>query len=531
MQIATEAMEVVQNLILQQDTKDRFAYKKIAIESITGSGSNKGKLVELLYRDILSKQDLNFGNIPDSKGNITKFKYYENIEKCIDALTKLLDQNKVEELKLTVDLRNMIVAERETFEYGFKMGIDIIEVTYNTLVMTLMEMINICIYAYVDYLKNAKEIDFDFKVFKNNSLIVIRSTRQVTRSYAKGEWQKMMGSFKKSSKGIATESISLEYAEEGFLGLGKDSVVSKLAKGTKPDALINTNPKEWVKEEGLSGITECPGFQYLSDKDIHQFAKKRYNESAIISEYQINNYGEDTVSFVKKNKLFPIHNNGFGDIVFYSITKKEYFELVHDAPASVPAISEEPFADSVRELKEKIDFKPPVAATEAAGGAMGVVIKALSDKFLTPKNAKILKGIIFAAGGAVLGYAIFVAGLSAIRELIYYFYNMNAKINDFVKIENEFLKEELKNSKLDPKAEKRISRMSSFLSGISGFIETRILKTNQNAQKELDKTNKELYSKTNLMSEVDIHEAEDENETQDADDNVYQQLSSQDISF
>ena len=171
-----------------------------------------------------------------------------------------------------------------------------------------------------------------------------------------------------------------------------------------------------------------------------------------------------------------------------------------------------------------------VTATEAFGPVTQMIGKEIYKNLLSKEQRKFLKKLLVGIGVATVTIASIIAGVAAIRQLVYYFYTFNYGINDFIKVENEFLKEELKNNQLDPRATARISRMSSVLSGISGFIETRILKMNTAAQKNISQADKEVFSKQNLMEDVYIEE-DDESTSSQIDSNVSQQLSQKNISF
>lgn len=532
MNMSPELQEFVQTLTLSQEPKDRYKYKKIATEAIIGNGPNKGKLVELLYRDVLSKQDLDFGEIPDSKGNITKFKYYENIERCIESLSKLLDPAKVKELQLTIDLRNMIVAERENFEYGFKFNIDLIEVTYNTLVMTLMELINICIYAYVDYLKDVKNIDFDFKVFKKNSLVVIKAASQVVNSYKKGDWGKMMLQFKKATKGAALESISI--AEESILSKFKEKFMKMKADADAKLAakIEKKNAKKNKTEEGndsvayrktdiepilgkLASIVDSSKL-IQSNKDTKDFYSGK-NDAFFIGcwYYPDTEYDEDMETWDKMQDDVEKVEPGICKKIKNILPEGYTCDVMHTGDGGYIYIEDESAGED--------------RATEAFGAVTQMVGKEIFKNILSKSQKKFLKNLLVAIGVASVTIISVIAGIAAIRELVYYFYSANYRLNDFVKIENDFLKEALQNEKLDAKATARITRMSSILSAISGFIETKILKTNNATQKNLAISDKEIYSKSNLMEDVSDLDSEDESAT--VDDETSQRLAQQNISF
>jgi hypothetical protein len=209
-------LENFNEMMLAQDAKDRLHYVDIATEAAL-SPAGKSKLIQQLYVDIVSKSNIDFGKIPDSKGNLTAYTYYDPMYRSIAALNQLFADKKVEELDLTNKLHDMIISCRGDFEYGYRFDIAIIQTTYCLLVMSLYDMIAICIAKYTNYLKDIKGIELTFGA-KNpsNKTLVVKYVKDFIASYEKGEWSKMMLSFKQHPddakaliSGNATESFSV----------------------------------------------------------------------------------------------------------------------------------------------------------------------------------------------------------------------------------------------------------------------------------------------------------------------------------
>jgi len=196
---------VIVDLRNDQEPKDKLHYREIIMEAVgnpTLNPNGNAKLIQTLYKDILSKSSINFDKIPDSKGDITRYVHYDDLYKCLEILNKLLEGKNIEELDLTNKLHDMIITCRADFEFGYKFDIEFIKLTYESLVLTLHEVVNICIISYVDYLKDVKNKEYEFKTFKSKDLLIIKSLRSIISSYERGEWQIMMRSYKKNPNGF-----------------------------------------------------------------------------------------------------------------------------------------------------------------------------------------------------------------------------------------------------------------------------------------------------------------------------------------
>ena len=129
-------LENFNEMMLAQDAKDRLHYIDIATEAAL-SPAGKSKLIQQLYVDIVSKSNIDFGKIPDSKGNITAYAYYDPMYRSIAALNQLFADKKVDELDLTNKLHDMIITCRSDFEYGYRYDIAIIQNNFSRPVSSL----------------------------------------------------------------------------------------------------------------------------------------------------------------------------------------------------------------------------------------------------------------------------------------------------------------------------------------------------------------------------------------------------------
>lgn len=201
-----DTMKAINNLMMNQEPSDRYHYRETAMEAVALNPAGKSRMVQKLYQDIISKSNINYGKIPDSKGNLTAYQYYEEIKDSIDILNKLLDRRKVKELDDLNRLHDAIIACRADFEYGYRFNVDIIIMNYQLLVLSLHEVTIFCILAYTNYLKETKQIDFSFKYEKDKDRYVIEFVETWLRTYDKGEWSKLVKTFKNAPKESAMEA-------------------------------------------------------------------------------------------------------------------------------------------------------------------------------------------------------------------------------------------------------------------------------------------------------------------------------------
>lgn len=200
------AHEAITNLINAQPATERLEYKQVLLGAIgleetpateaIANGAGRARLVEALYHDILSKKTTDFGKIPESRGNLADLPYYKNMINSIHSLNDLVGENANPDMVRMNALHEAIIQERNNFEFGFKLNIEIIMYTYNTLVEALMDIINTNIVTYVDYLKETQNISVQLDKNINTQSMVTRAVDTFLSIRKKGEWKKLINSYR-----------------------------------------------------------------------------------------------------------------------------------------------------------------------------------------------------------------------------------------------------------------------------------------------------------------------------------------------
>ncbi len=220
---------IVESLVemsLDQPPADRRHYVEEVLESSINAAGN-AKLIEKLYQDIMKSSEIDFGKIDDSKGDLTKYKYYEPMSRSIEILNDLAKgaNGSISVLDTMNKIHTILLEGRDDFVFGYKFSVDLIKYIYEILVMTLYELIDCGISEVADYLKNTSQIT----IGTNNKRIIKRSNRVISnankfiKSYETGQWSIVMKSFKKNSSQLLG---GMEAA------LGGSAIATFLAQGS-----------------------------------------------------------------------------------------------------------------------------------------------------------------------------------------------------------------------------------------------------------------------------------------------------------
>ena len=183
------------------------------IYALTEAEANKisNDLITNLYKSALSKSHIDFDDIPDSKGDITKYSGYKSMVESLRNIRALQEKSNVaiRELDIIEKAISNIIAYRGSFEKGFGLGKDYIILQYNTLVACCVEATSLLISSYVDYVRRVDKIEFSLVNSKFNiGSICVTNLEKFNRSVANGEFVKITNTIiKTGSEGLTGAAI------------------------------------------------------------------------------------------------------------------------------------------------------------------------------------------------------------------------------------------------------------------------------------------------------------------------------------
>ena len=114
-------------------------------------------LAAALYDKIVKKvDDIDFGTIPKSMGDITKVDGFENTVECLDIIKKLVIEYKesTETVDSIINAIENIKARKALFMKGFALKAPIVMTTYNLMVLAIEHSVSFLISVCIEYIKN-----------------------------------------------------------------------------------------------------------------------------------------------------------------------------------------------------------------------------------------------------------------------------------------------------------------------------------------------------------------------------------------
>jgi len=131
------------------------------------------KYHEKMYKAVIDKAHIDFGDIPKSNGNIKNYSGYPTMIDTLNVLSKLAEEEKAMQVltyvKTVQDAVKNIENLSSTFEKGFTTKTEYVALEYDTYVYFCVEATTALIYSFVDVMKSPEKQMIDVKV-KNTKL-------------------------------------------------------------------------------------------------------------------------------------------------------------------------------------------------------------------------------------------------------------------------------------------------------------------------------------------------------------------------
>lgn len=275
-----EQMKMIYEFFDLQDEDTRKAL--ISIDESQRDGI-LNSLALKFYNDIMNRiDDIDFGTIPDSKGNIRNVENFEEMLECLNTLSKILVEYKqprtqIDEIEEAI---NHMIDNTKLFEKAFKLKADLPVVIYCTVVFAIVSSVSLMMTSCIEFIKNPAYENFtiEFKkagYAKTQNSMMYQNILKFNKSARKGELTKCLTELVQGAVAKAVsedaELMNDMAIDEGFFSNLK-SVGAAFAKG----AGINNikNAPDYVNIIDPSKASEGIKSGFSKAKDLLRSAPK-----------------------------------------------------------------------------------------------------------------------------------------------------------------------------------------------------------------------------------------------------------------
>lgn len=177
-------------------------------------------LASKLYEKIVDKvDDIDFGTIPASKGDITKIGNFQEMRECIDIINNILVHYKQDTSQVeTVDkaIRNL-EDSKAIWEKAYNVNCEFAITFYNTIALSIVSAVSLLISSSIDFISepgnNSFTVSFDkIGYSKTKDKLLFQNLEKFNKAYVKGDIEKAMKTIVNSNSALK-ESCSHPISE------------------------------------------------------------------------------------------------------------------------------------------------------------------------------------------------------------------------------------------------------------------------------------------------------------------------------
>lgn len=236
----------VQEAFVQyMDIGDIMTRRAITYMNEADQASVLASLTAKLYDKIVTKvDDIDYGDIPNSKGDITKLPSYEKLRECIDLLRSILKEFKQDTSPvevLSVAMAN-VMTRKDLFGRAFKYKCEMPIIMYNNTVLSIVNGVSYMIATCIEFIKTPNSDSFQVTLdkvalnkTKNNMLYT--NLKRFNKICEDGKFDKVMEEVIQAHiRGGKNEAAVNEAIGLGALAAG----------AAKVGALLTGGPAGWI---------------------------------------------------------------------------------------------------------------------------------------------------------------------------------------------------------------------------------------------------------------------------------------------
>lgn len=192
------------------DTTDRRSMRTLLSLNEADQNQAMVALAAKLYEKIVAKvDDIDFGTIPASKGDITKIGNFQEMRECINVINEILVHYKQDTTQLEIINKAIenIKSSKKIWEKAFAIESELPMTFYNTMVLSIVSSVSLLISSSIDFIRepghDSFEISFDRVGYtKTKDKLLFQNLDKFNKSYLKGDIEKLMGAMVKSTATI-----------------------------------------------------------------------------------------------------------------------------------------------------------------------------------------------------------------------------------------------------------------------------------------------------------------------------------------
>lgn len=200
------------------DITDRETRKVLVTINEADQNQVMGSLATKLYDAIVKKvTDIDFGQIPQSRGDITKIPNYLDMVECLTTIKDMMVASK--QSTQTPDIIFLSIENMKKYqkiwEKGYVLDNEMAIVFYNTIVLSIVSAISLLTSATVEFVKNPQSDVIDLELakvanHKTKDNLLFKNLDKFNKACRKGDIEKIFNEVLKAQRQLKEETIVKE---------------------------------------------------------------------------------------------------------------------------------------------------------------------------------------------------------------------------------------------------------------------------------------------------------------------------------
>ena len=182
------------------DLSDSLTRKAVRCMNEADQHSVLTALTSKLYDNIVTKvDDIDYGDIPMSKGDISKLANYEKLRECIELLRGILVEFKQDTTPIDIiaEALSNIETRKDLFGRAYKLDVELPIMMYNNTVLTLIDSVSYMIATSIEFMKTPNRDSFQITLdkvayAKTKHNMLYSNLKKFNKSCKSGDFDKAM---------------------------------------------------------------------------------------------------------------------------------------------------------------------------------------------------------------------------------------------------------------------------------------------------------------------------------------------------
>lgn len=167
-------------------------------------------LASKLYKNIVNKVgDIDYGQIPASKGDITKVPNFMEMLECLDTIGSIIEHYHEDPVSVNIirEAIDNIKDSKKIWEKSFAIKCEIPMMMYTNITLAIVSSVNLLLSTSIDFINDPNNKTYESvldknRLHKSKDTLLLKNLKNFNKAYKKKDIQKVMNGLMKAQQGV-----------------------------------------------------------------------------------------------------------------------------------------------------------------------------------------------------------------------------------------------------------------------------------------------------------------------------------------